>query len=103
MLQAAYILKENGVRCDILKLNVVLPVDPAAIEAARTYRDIVFVEETVEAGGIGEHFLNLLDQAGYAGQYRIRAIASHSVPHATVEEQLEMTGLDSASLVGLFL
>lgn len=103
VLEAAQILKINGIACDILKLNVIAPLNPHAIDIVRGYRKTVFVEEGIEAGGIGEHFLRQLVDKGYKEEFIIRAVSHHGISHATVNQQLEQTGLDSDSLVKLFL
>ncbi len=83
---------------DILKLNRIWPLDPAAVEAAMRYDRIVFAEEGVAAGGIGEHFLRLLAGRGYKGRYIYAAIDRPVIAHASVAEQLRRYSLDGASL-----
>lgn len=103
VLEAAQILKVNGVFCDILKLNIISPIDAHAVDIARSYRRVVFVEEGILSGGIGESFLQKLNEGRFGGEYSIRAVERNCVLQATVPQQLETNGLDSDSLVGLFL
>lgn len=93
---------ESIKNCDVLKLNIVSPVPEEAVKAAQRYKKIVFAEEGVEAGGVGEHFLSNLYKSGYKGKYTIRAVSKPGIAQATIAEQLEITGLDSNSLIELF-
>ncbi|MEG1651263.1 MAG: 1-deoxy-D-xylulose-5-phosphate synthase [Oscillospiraceae bacterium] len=88
---------------DILKLNIISPIDSDAIKAALSYNKIIFVEEGVQSGGIGEHFLRMLNECGFKGTYRHIAIANPIVTHASVSEQLCSLGLDSESLKKVLL
>ncbi len=84
----------------VLKLNRVFPLPQQALETARHYRRIVFVEESMASGGIGEHFSLMLQQAGWHGSYRLAALG-HFVEHATVPQALQREGLDAGHLAAL--
>ena len=96
-LEAQQLLKKRGISADLIKLNVIFPVDMAAIWQALKYRYILFVEEGIEYGGINEHFLKLLIEREYKGDYEVSAITSF-VKHGTVAELLKDCGLDARSI-----
>ena len=102
VVEAAQILNVNGKPCDILKLNIIAPVNDAAIKAAFKYRKIVFAEEGNVSGGAGEHFLHKLVENGFRGSIKLCGANNSAIAQATVEEQLRINGLDSDSLVKLF-
>lgn len=97
--EAAKELKKQGIYCDILKLNLINPVNDEAITIARRYSRILFVEEGIRQGGIGEHYLANLLSSGYSGRYDIAAVETNSIRHMKVKEQLALAGLDATSLI----
>ena len=49
-------------------------------------------------GGIGEHLARALQDAGWQGRYIHRAVKKLCLPHATVPQIKQATGLDAAHL-----
>ena len=88
---------------DLLKLNLISPIDPEVVSAAKHYESIMFVEEGVLRGGIGEHFLAELHKNGFKGKYHIRAIDNFRVPHMTVSEQLDELGFSPNKICDEFI
>lgn len=99
-LEAQQKLSLEGLALDLLKLNVVYPIDTEAIEKASNYDNILFVEEGIENGGINEHFLKLLVSNGFKGRYETRAIQNF-VHHGSVEQLIAQCSLDSESIVNI--
>ena len=95
---AARLLRAEGLHADILKLNVISPLDPAAAALSSGYGRILFAEEGVKRGGIGEQFLTAAYAAGFGGRALIRGIEDTCVKQASVARQLQMQGLDAVSL-----
>jgi len=76
----------------ILQLKRILPIDPAAVEAVLGCARVLFLEEGLRTGGVGERFgLHLLER-GFSGEYTHRAVQGFA-RHAPVEELLEEYGL----------
>jgi len=68
------------------------------VEIACGYDRIVFFEEGILSGGIAERLCRALAECGWRGSFE--AVGADSfVPAATVNEQLEMFGLDKASMI----
>ena len=96
--QAVHMLSGNGVACDILKLNQILPIPEAVFPLVGQYKHVIFAEEGIRPGGIAEQ---IRSEADIKGDYRIIAIDQNSIPQATVQRQVEMFGLDANSIYRL--
>jgi len=83
---------------DVLSLWRIKPIASEAVLLASGYGKVLFAEEGIQNGGIGEQFLTLLTENGYRGAYRLRAVEDTFVKQATVEESLRSLRLDGASL-----
>lgn len=96
--RAAQSLAERGKTVDLLKLHRIAPLPEACIALAKRYRTILFVEEGIRSGGIGEHFLSRLSDAGYIGRMTIQAVENPFLPQMSVASALHRCGLDSDTL-----
>lgn len=96
------LLKERGIRIKIVKLNRIKPIDPKAVQAALQADRVVFFEEGIQQGGIGEHFDYLLHRAGFFGESHLHAINGF-VPHSTMREALESLGLTDRAMANMIL
>ncbi len=97
-IQARELLNQSGISISLLKLNCIRPVAQQAVCAAAEYQHVIFAEEAMAAGGVGEHFLRLLAEQNFAGRFRLRAVQDHFVPHACERSQMLQNGLDAKSL-----
>lgn len=100
--KAKTLLKEKNIEISILKLNRIKPIDEKAVSFASSYEKIFFFEEGMEEGGIGEHFLRILKQINFKGEYYLRGIHDF-VPHATVDETLKELLLDADGMCQMIL
>ena len=91
-------LQAAGISVRLIKLNRIIPVDSASVQAAAECEKICFFEEGVRQGGIGEHFGFLLNQSGYQGKYVLRAIDDPYVEHAPMFRSLEKLGLNTSGM-----
>ncbi len=83
---------DKNIKCDIMKLVKIFPIDEAYVNAALKYKKIVFFEEGMKNGGIAEYFLSLLIEKGFKGRYCISALEKF-VKQASVKNQLAQNGL----------
>ncbi len=97
-LAAADLLEVQKISTDVYKMVVINPIDEALVAELCAYPLVLFAEEGVRQGGIGEHMAAKLLEAGYAGKYIHRAIDENCLPHATVPELRRKTGLDAEAL-----
>lgn len=97
--RAAEQLEKFGVKPCILKLNRVWPIDPDAVKAVFNSKDIIFFEEGIKSGGVGEAFATQLLTNGYAGKYSHIAVDNTFVHHAPIPELLDEFGLSADEMV----
>lgn len=83
---------EKNIKCDIMKLVKIFPIEESVIQKALKYKKIVFFEEGMKNGGIAEYFLSLLVEKGFKGTYSISALEKF-VKQASVKNQLAQNGL----------
>ncbi len=102
-LDAAALLAEEKQAVDVYQMLVLNPIPPALIQRLLTYKTILFAEEGVAAGGIGEHLLHQLHAAGYTWTFRVSAVPEHPIDHADVPELKAEMGLDGAGLAKTLL
>ena len=83
---------------DILRLLVINPLPESVYEIAMGYEKIVLFEEGSLSGGAAEGFLAELCRRGFHGKADRVGVPGEFVPAATMEEQLEMYGLDVSGM-----
>ncbi|HEX2938509.1 MAG TPA: 1-deoxy-D-xylulose-5-phosphate synthase [Ruminiclostridium sp.] len=98
-IQAAKELKAKDINAAILKLNRIFPIDDNCYDCIKDCKRIIFFEEGIKTGGIGEHFGIRLFENGYDGKYIINAIDNKFVKQGTVKQLLSVLGLDSDGMV----
>ena len=59
---------------------------------------MLFAEECIAVGGIGEHLEYVLRQNGWNGRFIHRAVREARLPHASVAQIRQAVGLDAESL-----
>ena len=96
-----YSASEQGLEICLLKLCRIKPINPQAIEFARSFKKVWFYEEGILNGGIARTFSDMLTLRGYTGCYHIRAIADRFVRQMTVSEALHMLRLDTEGMVNI--
>lgn len=88
-------LRADGAGAAMLKLGMVKPIAEGALEYAAQFEHIVFFEEGVKRGGIGECLCAELHARGWQGTFRIVAVDDQFVQHASVNSSLAKLGLDA--------
>lgn len=100
-IEASEQLLKAGVEADVYKMVQINPIDQALVDALCGYSVVLFAEEGMAAGGIGEHLLMAMFSKGFTGRYIHQAIQNIHIDHAQQEELLKETGLDGSSLAEL--
>ena len=98
VLTAAKLLGKEDVPCDVYKVVKIYPFTPELISEISRYDVVLFAEECVACGGIGEHLEMALRKAGWQGAYIHRGVEDVRLPHATVPQIKQSTGLDAEHL-----
>ncbi len=93
VLTAAEQLAKEGVLVSVLKLNRIRPVEEECVSIALGYRRVLFFEEAIRTGGVGEWFGNELVRRDYARSYEIYA-ADGFLDTCTTASGLHRLGLD---------
>lgn len=83
---------------DFLRLITINPLPEEVYEIALQYEKVVVFEESSVKGGVGEGILCGLCGRGFRGAAEIVGVDGEFVPAGTMEEQLEMYGLDVPSM-----
>ncbi len=97
-LDAAALLRQNGREADVCRLVRLHPLPQGLCEALQGYGTVVFAEDAVATGGIGQQLAFALQQAGWRGHFVLCAIHDACLPHATVPQMRAALGLDAASI-----
>jgi transketolase len=98
-LNAAKEMAKHGVSARVISMPTVKPLDAqAVIEAARTCRAIVTVEEHSGAGGLGEACAAVLMQAGLYVPFKIVAFPDEETVTGSQEQIFTHYGISSEAL-----
>ncbi len=97
--KAVETLAQEDKPVDLLVLNQICPIPQECIQLARKYPKILFIEEGILQGGIGEHFLCMLSEAPYYGRMQVQGVKQPFLPQMTLAEAQKLCGLDAASIV----
>ena len=99
LLEASDKLSEASLNADVLKLVKLYPFTDKLIDIVSKYKIVLFAEECVAVGGIGEHLACALQQKGWNGCFLHRAVRTACLPHAIVPQIKQCTGLDAEDIV----
>lgn len=97
-LAAAEELAGQGVPVDVYQLVFINPLPQGLVEKISSYEHILFAEEGICAGGVGEHLADALLRVGYPGHYMHHGVPETGVDNAGVAQLRAAYGLDAASL-----
>lgn len=90
---------ESVTETKLIKLNKIKPINIDAVNAAATCNTVIFAEEAVKSGGIGQSFAEALVLSGFKGEYRHICIEDEFVRQASVSEQFRNYRLDTQSII----
>jgi 1-deoxy-D-xylulose-5-phosphate synthase len=93
------LLAQKSIPCDVYKLVKLYPFTDELLDEMTRYEVVLFAEECIARGGIGEHLEVALHNRGWEGTFVSCAIAGDKLPHATVSEMKTVLGLDAEHLV----
>ncbi len=103
ILCAAEILNQKNLHCDVIKLVKLFPFTDKFIKSASKYRNVLFAEDGIAQGGIGEHLEFALHKSGWNGRFVHCAVEDTVLPHASVPQIRKYAGLDAQSLAARLL
>lgn len=97
--KAQSLLDADGIKCDLLKLTKIFPLNEAVVDKSLGYDSIIFFEESMGSGSISEKFGQLLAKRSYPGTYS-SVTADGFVKQASVKSCLAKLGLTSEKISG---
>ena len=95
--EAMQTLAASGIKCKVIKLNRIIPLDPEVLQILTGCKTVFFFEEGIRAGGVAECLCGALAEAGFSGRYVMRCIEDGFIRHAPMFRILERLGLDQAA------
>ena len=99
VLQAARLLEERGVEAEVVKLNIITPLDAAPVlDSVRRTGALLVAEDSVSAGSVGERLACALEQAGISARVALCSSGDTFTPHGSVGELKRLLELDGAGL-----
>ena len=98
-LEAAELLKNEGISLRVVKLNQVAPLDGEAVCAALDGAShIVAVEDQLRAGCVGERLAAVLAERGIPTRLLLRNVGDALPPQGTVPQLWQSLGLDAQGI-----
>lgn len=97
-LDAAALLAARGTPADVCRLVQIHPLPDGLCEALQAYDTILFAEECIRCGGIGEQLADALLAAGWQGRYLHACVPDTPLPHADVASMKRVLGLNAEGL-----
>ena len=88
----------DGLDWDVYKLTVIHPLPAGLVQELSGYDTILFAEESVRTGSIGQQLYQQLGAAGFHGRFLHRCV-DNIIDHAGVRQLRCQQGLDAASLI----
>ncbi len=101
MLLTAQNLQKDNIAVNACKLLRINPIPQKLIDELAEYENIIFVEDCVEKGGIGEALCYELHKANWKGAFHHKAIQTPNIPHGNVKQLREALGLDAQTITEL--
>ena len=98
IIAATDLLLQKKVAADAYKLTRIFPLPEGLCEALADYDTILFAEDAIRTGGIGQQLGFALQQAGWQGKYLLHAVDNSHLLHASVAELRKDQNLDAAAL-----
>ncbi len=98
VLDASKVLEDEGIPVDVCAMVWLNPLEEELLARLEGYELILFAEEGVRQGGIGEHVAARLMQRGYRGRFVHKAVDDVHIGAAQPGEIRALCGLDPVAL-----
>lgn len=98
IIAACDLLHQNHVAADCYKLVRLYPLPDGLCEALHTYDLILFAEDSVRTGSIGEQLCFAMQQSGWRGTFLLHGVDNTHLLHANVPQLRREQKLDAAAL-----
>lgn len=98
IIAAADLLAQKNIKADCCKLVQIYPLPQGLCEDLQRYDTILFAEDSVLTGGIGQQLAFALQQSGWQGKFLLHAVDNTHLLHANVPQLRRDQALDAAAL-----
>lgn len=85
--------------CFVLKLNKIKPIDNDVLNCLTDVKNVLFFEEAVKSGSVGESFGCMLEENGLNVSFKHIAVNDEFIKQASVDSQLKKYKLDKDSII----
>lgn len=99
IIAACDLLQQKKVSSDCYKLVQLYPLAEGLCEALQTYDCILFAEDSIRTGSIGEQLGFAMQQQGWHGTFLLHGVDNTHLLHANVPQLRRDQQLDAAALV----
>lgn len=99
ILAAADLLAQQGIAVDCCKLVQIYPLPDGLCDRLQSYDTILFAEEAVLTGAIGQQLSFAMQSIGWHGNMIVHAVDNTHLLHANVPQLRRDQALDAAALV----
>lgn len=99
VLEAAELLAAEGVQAEVVKLNVITPLDPELVlESVKKTKVLLTVEDSAAHSSVGERLAAAVAEAGLRATVLCRTSGDKFVTHGALSCLKQELGLDSAGI-----
>ena len=101
MLEAARMLEKIGISAEVIKLNIINPLDTATVlESLRKTSRFIIAEDVCAFGSVGSRILATCTEEGLSlKNMKTLDLGSGIIQHGCVAELMKLAGLDADSIV----
>lgn len=98
-LEAAELLAAEGVQAEVVKLNVITPLDPELVlESVKKTKVLLTIEDSAAHSSVGERLAAAVAEAGLRAKVLCRTSGDKFVTHGALSCLKQELGLDSAGI-----
>ena len=98
-LDAADILEKSDIKAQVIKLDMINPIDFGKISASVSETGkVVFIEECVAQGCVGERTAAYLEEHGIPAQIMLKNLGRGFIPHGKIDTLKKRCGIDAESV-----
>lgn len=90
---------QKATQADIIKLVRIDSFCEELLKKIEAYSAVVFAEDCIASGGVGQHLAAVLAERGWKGSYTHMAVENPRQPAAAVAQLRSLNGLDSAAMI----
>mgnify|MGYP000651142891 CR=1 FL=1 len=99
VLEAAELLAGEGIQAEVVKLNVITPLDPELVlESVKKTKVLLTAEDSAAHGSVGERLAAAVAEAGLNAKVLCRTRGDKFVTHGALSCLKQELGLDSAGI-----